>query len=800
MNILASYNWIKEYLKTDLSPEEFAREMSLKSMSVESTEYLKVRYENVVIGLVKELKAHPDADKLRIAVTDIGGKDVEIVCGGSNLADDQRVVVALPGAKVRWHGEGELIELSATKIRGVESFGMICAPSEIGFEKYPCPERGIWDVSELTQAKAGTPFVEAFDMDDVLFDIEVTTNRSDAMNIVGLAREAGAALEQLFAWEAPTLNTLSALNTLNAPGLSVTVKEPDLCPRYMAVAIEGVKIAPSPLWLQTKLLTAGYKPINNIVDITNYILHEYGQPLHAFDYEKLAGGEIVVRKAKNGEKFLALDDIEYELDDSQLVIADQEKPVAIAGVMGGKESGTWDGTTTIVFEAATFDPISVRKTARKLNLYSQSQSMFEKGLSTESPAAALAHAVELALELAGGEVASDVLDERVEAYQPLTFPFRPEKARALIGADIEDAKMVEILERLGFKVKQSREAYEVEVPYWRDHDIEAEVDLAEEVARMYGYHNLPSQLPYQAPPTTQEDPVLAWEQNLKDLFMAAGYTELYGYSFVSAQDLENYDLDPEKALRIFNELTTEQTHMRTSLMPSLLKDIEANQGETPQARVFELQKVYIPRKGDLPDERTNLTIAQWGVDDVEVALLSLKGLLEYICAKTGVELEFVREKDDARWHFSRTATVKMNGEAVGMFGQVAEEYQRAFGIDKPVVAINLDMEDVLPQMKDTKRYEEIPEYPSVERDVAVIVGEFTEFGAIKNEVMKQSPLIESVSLVEVYRGVGIPEGKKSVTISLTLRAPDKTLESQQVDQVMAAVGKVLGEKFSAVIR
>lgn len=795
MNILASYNWIKEYLKTDLSPEEFAREMSLKSMSVESTEYLRDRYENIVIGLVKEVKAHPDADKLRIAITEIGGKDVEIVCGGSNLAHDQRVVVALPGAKVRWHGEGELIELSATKIRGVESFGMICAPSEIGFEKYPCPEHGIWDVSELTQAKPGTAFVEAFDMDDVLFDIEVTTNRSDAMNIIGLAREAGAALEQPFDWEAPALPAGGS-----GKDLGVDVKEPDLCPRYMAVAIEGVKVAPSPMWLQTKLLTAGYKPINNIVDITNYILHEYGQPLHAFDYEKLAGGEIVVRKAKNGEKFLALDDIEYELDDSQLVIADQEKPVAIAGVMGGKESGTWDGTTTIVFEAATFDPISVRKTARKLNLYSQSQSMFEKGLSTESPAAALAHAVELALELAGGEVASAVLDERADEYVPLTFPFRPEKARELIGADIEDTKMVKILERLGFAVKESGETYDVEVPYWRDHDIEAEVDLTEEVARMYGYHNLPSQLPNQAPPTTQEDPVLASEQMLKDLLMAAGYTELYGYSFVSAQDLEKYDLDPEQAIRIHNELTTEQTHMRTSLMPSLLKDTEANQGETPQAHVFELQKVYIPQKGGLPDERTNFVIAQWGVEDVEAALLSLKGLLEYLASKTGIALELVREKDDPRWHFSRTATVKMNGETVGVLGQVADEYQNAFGIDKPIVALNLDLQDVLPQMKDTKRYEEIPEYPSVDRDVAVIVGEFTEFGAMKDEILKQSPLIESVGLVEVYRGAGIPEGKKSVTLSLTLRAPDKTLASDQVDQIMKTVQSVLEKSFDAIIR
>jgi phenylalanyl-tRNA synthetase beta chain len=795
MNILASYNWIKEYLKTELSPEEFSREMSLKSMAVESIERLSEKFDAMVIGLVKEIKKHPDADKLNIAITDIGGKEVEIVCGGKNLAEGMRVLVALPGSKVRWHGEGDLVELKEAKIRGVSSFGMICAPAEVGFEKAPCLEGGIWDLTDLVDAKPGTSFVDAFNMDDVIFDMEVTTNRSDSMNIVGLAREAGAALEQEFEWNPQPLTT-----SHQSLSLSVQVDEPDLCPRYMAVVVDGIKVGPSPLWMQQKLLLAGYKPINNIVDITNYILHEYGQPMHAFDYEKLNGGEIVVRRAKDGEKFLALDDIEYELTDKNLVIADAEKSVAVAGVMGGKDSGTWDGTTKIVFEAATFDSVSVRKTARQLNLYSQSQTMFEKGLSSEAPAAALARAVELTLEIAGGSVASAVQDMRAKEYEPLHFSFNPEKARALIGVDISDDQMINILKRLGFVLKKEGEVYDVIVPYWRDHDIEAEVDFTEEIARMYGYHNIPAILPDQAPPTIAGDEDLAWEIWIKRSLAAMGYAEFYGYSFVSENDLTRYDLDPSEAMAIHNPLSSDLTHMRTSLMPSVLKDIEFNQGQRSDGRVFELQRAYLPQDGDLPSERTNLVIAHFGVQDIELTFQKLKGILEYVAKNSDLKIEFIREMENVRWHPTRSASVKLNGQHVGMIGQVAQEYQEAFGIDRAVIAADLDIEDAIAQMNIKRVYKSIPEFPAVHRDIAVVVDEKTEYLQVSDAIKKQSPLIESIELVEVYRGTGIDDGKKSVTISITLRALDKTLSSDQVDEVMNVVGKVLQDGFDGILR
>ncbi|MBU0614325.1 phenylalanine--tRNA ligase subunit beta, partial [Patescibacteria group bacterium] len=397
-------------------------------------------------------------------------------------------------------------------------------------------------------------------MDDVIFDIEVTSNRVDCMSMVGLAREAATVFKSPFNYKQIKLSEGSQEKSLN-----VSVKDPDLCPRYMAVVMDDIKVEPSPLWLQMRLLLSGHRPINNIVDITNYVLHELGQPLHAFDYDKLQGHEIVVRRARAGEDFVALDESKHELTSDNLVIADAMEPVAIAGVMGGLHSGVSESTKTIVFEAATFDPTSVRKTARGLGLYSDSQLLFEKGISSMSPQAALARAVELVKETAGGEVVSRVFDVQAGDYSPLHFPFDPKKVINLIGVHVDTDKMIDILERLGFSVKIQNAHYEVFVPFWRDHDIENEVDLVEEIARVFGYHNIPSVLPQNPPPMTMGDRALEWEDWTRQYLKSAGYTEFYGYSFVSREMLEKYDISPESALALHNPLSSELTHLRTSL-------------------------------------------------------------------------------------------------------------------------------------------------------------------------------------------------------------------------------------------
>lgn len=795
MNILASYNWIKEYLKTDATPEEFAREMSLKSMSVESIDYLKERFENMVIGEVKNLKAHPDADRLKIAITNIGEREVEIVCGGQNLCSGMKVAVALPGSKVRWHGEGDWVELQVTKVRGVESYGMICAPSELGFDKVACGAHDIWDLTNVTQAPAGTLFVEAMDLDDVIFDIEVTSNRVDSMSVVGLAREGGVVAGGEFVFTEP-----SEVDPGSGKELMVKVDDGDLCPRYMAVVIDGVKVGPSPLWLQNKLLLAGHRPINNIVDITNYILHEYGQPLHAFDYDKLDGHAIVVRRARTGETLEALDENTYELTENQLVIADVSNPVAVAGVMGGEPTGTKDNTTTIVFEAATFDPVSVRRTSRALNLYSDSQLLFEKGLSAQSPERALRHAVELTLEVAGGHVASPVYDVRSQNYTPLQFPWRSQKTRDVMGVDLSDEEMISILTHLGFEVQGVDGEYTVTVPFWRDHDIEEEIDFTEEIARVYGYHNIPITLPNQEPPTIYEDAQLIWESRTKNVLSSHGYTEFCGYSFVSTNDLERYDFDPIDAVALYNPLSSELTHMRTSLMPSVLKDIQANQGETSDGQIFELQRVYLKQENDLPKEETRLVFGEFGVRDVGESFLQQKGMLMLWAKSVGLDLRIERLTDDVYWHPTRSAAILHKGKRVGTMGQVAVQYQDAFKIERPVVLVEIDFQALVANMAVKRAYEPIPEFPAIVRDVAVEVDAQLEYEAIRSKLITMDPLLRSVDLKEVYQGDKIDTGKKSITLSLAIRSDERTLSSEEADGVVEKVGKVLTAEFDGIIR
>ena len=795
MNILASYNWIKEYLKTEATAEEFSREMSLKSMSVESIEYLKDRFENMVIGVVKELKVHPDADRLKVAMTDIGGKEVQIVCGGQNLCSGMKVVVALPGAKVIWHGEGEYVELKETKVRGVESFGMICAPSELGLEKAYCSAGGIWDLSELTSAPAGTSFVEAMDMDDIIFDIEVTSNRVDSMSIIGLAREGGVVAEGEFKFIEP-----ESIKEGSGKDLKVQVDEQDLCPCYIAVVIDGIKVGPSPMWLQNKLLLSGHRPINNIVDITNFVLHEYGQPLHAFDYDKLEGQTIVVRTARAGEVIETLDEKTYELSKNQLVIADALKPVAVAGVMGGEQAGTTEATTTIVFEAATFNPVSIRRTSRALNLFSDSQLLFEKGLSVQLPEIALARAVELTLEIAGGYVASTVYDIRKVEYVPLQFPWNCQKSRNVIGVDLSDEDMIKILEKLGFVLDGSGGQYQVTVPFWRDHDIENEIDFTEEIARIFGYHNIPITLPNQEPPTVYADQALLWEDRTKMLFCSHGYTEFCGYSFVSAHDLERYDLDPSDAVELYNPLSSDLTHMRTSLAPSVLKDIEMNQGQVQSGQIFELQRVYLKKEGDLPKERTRLVFGEFGVKDVNQAFLQQKGMLLLWAKNVGLEIRLERLEDDVYWHPTRSASIMYKANRVGIIGQVATQYQNAFGIERPVMMVDLDFEAVVADMNKKMRYEPIPEFPAIIRDIAVEVDAKLEFSQIKSALLNLDSIIRSIDLKDVYQGEGVETGKKSLTLSIILRSDSQTLSSEVADSVIEKIATVAIGKLSAKMR
>ncbi|MEK9155595.1 MAG: phenylalanine--tRNA ligase subunit beta [Patescibacteria group bacterium] len=794
MNILASYNWLKEYVITSLSAEEFARELSLRSMSVETIERWNDRFESMVVGVVKAAEKHPKADRLLVATVDCGDQEVSIVCGGTNLAAGMKVLVALPGSRVRWHGQSEWTTLEKTVIRGVESYGMICAPAEVGFDKIIIGDHDIWDLGEITDAVAGTPIVKVLDLDDVVFDVEITTNRPDAKGIVGLAREAGVAVDADFVWEPVSLPK----GTSDLP-LSVRIEDTERCHRQMAVVLKNVTIGTSPWWMQKRLLLSGIRPINAVVDITNYVMLEYAQPLHAFDYQAVEGSELVIRAGAKGEQIVALDGKTYDLN-GHLVIADAKKPLDIAGIMGGEHTGISRETTTLVFVASSFAAAAIRRTARALNIASEAQLLFEKGLSVEMPPVALARAVALTLEICGGVVASEVFDERTKPYEPKVFPLRTDRVRDRIGVEIPDKKMIDILERLGFGVAKNGKEYTVTVPYWREDDIEGEIDFTEEVARMYGYHNMPAVLPASRLPEGSDDATLQWEAWTKRFLSHQGFTEFFSNSLVSTSDLECYAVSPKDAMAVFNPLSTDHTHLRPTLVPSVLRSVERNQALTASADIFELARVYMPREGNIPDERLALVVGSYGVEDAGTTFMRLRGVLELFAAKTGIAFLFDRLPEDSHWHAGRSATITLDGVPVGTLGQVANDFQVAFGIHRPVFLAMLDLESMLPAMRHTNRYVPVPAFPMVTRDIAILLDERTEYSKVQSIVCGSSSLVIDCGVIEIYRGEGIPSGKKSVTISVTMMAADRTLTTEEVDEVMATVAREIALRVDGVVR
>jgi phenylalanyl-tRNA synthetase beta chain len=799
MNLLVSYNWLKEYVKLKQTPEEFAARLSLSGPSVERIHRPGEALAKVVVGRIVKVKPHPNADKLRIAETDLGDMTKDIVCGGSNLKDGQLVAVALPGAMVRWHGEGEPVEIKETKLRGADSYGMICGADEIGLlEMFPKKdEREIVDLTS-TGAKPGTSLAEALGLDDVVFDVEVTSNRPDAFSMLGMAFEASAIMKAGMMWVDQGLPP-EAKGV--KPDLKVAVESKKLCPRYQALVMRNVKVGPSPAWLRTRLAAAGIRSINNLVDIGNYVMLEIGQPMHAFDYDTLKGKEIRVREAKAGETMKALDGNSYALKPGQLVIADAERPVAVAGVMGGQETGITDKTTTIVFESATFEPVSIRRTARALNLHSDSSQRYEKGLSTEMTSMALARAANLAAELSGAERVGKPFDVRAAKYKPLTFPFRPTRAVELIGVEIPPKRMRTILEALGFHVAGVSATWRVTVPYWRDHDIEGERDLVEEVARVYGYDNLPPVIPDGPLPLPETDRVLEAEDRVKRVLKGWGYTELMTYSFISKDLAEKSDCGVQDMLRVSNPLSEEFEYMRDRLTGSVLKVIAENQEEAVEGQAFELANVYLPRKGDLPIETPRLIIASWSRHEDGRDVYVIKGALESLLAELGIRnAKIERGAGNDVWHPGRSAAVNVDGKMLGGFGEFHPEFLRRFGIDRRVAAVSLDFGMLAALAHPAKSYMPIPAFPPVKRDIAFVLDRMHEHAKVSQAIVEANSLISGVSLFDVFEDERIGAGKKSMAYHLTFSSPDRTLTAEEVDADMEKIRAALKSGFGAEFR
>lgn len=827
MNLLVSYDWLKEYVSLKQTPEEFAGKVSLCGPSVEKILPAAVDLDGIYVGKINKIANHPKADKLKLVDVDLGratsGDRCRVVCGGSNLYEGQMVAVAVPNAKVRWHGEGDPIELEPTEIRGEKSEGMICAAGEIGLgEVFPVKDdHEILDLGkEIPGMKVnfGTPLAQALGLaDDVIMDIEITSNRPDCMGIVGVAREASVICGVPFIYRpaslpVPTVPRATSLKKQKRgtgderrAALNVVIDARDACSRYIGTHIEGVKVGASPWWLKRRLLSAGIRPINNLVDITNYVMYETGQPMHVFDADKLAGDTIHVRYAKTGEKILALDGKTYDLPDSVLVIADAEKPVAVAGVMGGEDTGSTEKTVNIVLEAATFDPVVVRKGSRKLLLQSDSQLRFEKGLSQIGSESAMARAIELVKELAGGEVANAPVDIQTKKYKPKSFSITIDEVNSLIGVEISKNEMINVLKRLGFKVKGSGKKLTAEVPWWRDHDIEASRDLMEEIARVYGYGKIPAKVPMDIAPR-KSDAIIVWEDKIKDLLAGVGYTELYGYSFVPKDLLTKTGFDSKELLHVQNPLTIDLEVMRPSLVPQLLDAVANNQERTDVLRLFECSNVYLRKDGkkgswsNLPDESPQCVIGYIEHKN-DTPWREAKGMVEYIFDTFDIgDVKWKRESKDDIWHPGRGAQAFKNNELLATVGEISPRYTEAFKIESRVGAAQLELRNIIKFAKTHKSYVAPTPYPESKRDLAIVVHQDLEYRDIELAVLRADNKICSVDWFDTYQGKGVDQDKKSVAMHLTIGSAEKTLTSEEIDAVVNKALLACKEKFGAELR
>lgn len=778
MNLLLSYNWLKEYLSTKESASDFAKKISLSGPSVDHINRFTPSFENVIVAQIKKIQPHPNAEKLRVCQADTGKETLQIVCGAPNIEVGQKVPLAMVGSKV-----GNM-KIAKAELRGVESFGMMCSQKELGLGE---DQAGIFILPDYV--RTGLSLEKVIPIEDYVFDLEVTANRPDAMSIIGVAREAAAILKSKFLYREPKPN----LKVKKELKLSVLVKEPKLCRRYQAIVMTNIKAESSPLWMQARLLSAGMRPINNLADITNYILLEFGQPMHVFDYDKLKGNEINVRSAKKGERIQALDGKTYELNQGNLVIADSGSPVAIAGVMGGEFSAAGLETKNIVLESANFNPVSVRKTARVLNLHSSSSNLYEKNPHPNGTESALLRAVELVMELAGGQIASPVFDQRSEKFKNKEIALNCENVEKVLGAEIKKTEIREILESLGFKVRENK----VTVPWWRDHDISGEHDLIEEVARIYGYHRLPSKLPQgEIPAGVGNAPEFEREDQSRDVISSLGFAESCNYSFVSEKIIKNCGLS--LGIKINNPLSSDFEYMRTSLAPGILQNLAENEGFFPAMKIFELSKVYLEKKDDLPEEKTSLVLACLAK---EGSFLEIKGALSVWAEKIHLKnLHFEISGQKSFWSKGKTLAIKAGEEELGHLGLVDQEVLYLFGLKKETALAEMDFEKIIVLAEDFPSYAPIAKFPAIELDLSLEVEENVLYQEIREKIEKTDDLIKKVSFLSVFQGGKMEKGKKALAVRLTYRDDEKTLTLSEAQAVQDKVVFALKKEYNISVR
>ena len=795
MNLNISYNWLKEHISTNDTAHDFAKKLTVSGPTIDHVNELKPTFKKVVVGEIISITKHESADKLQVCQVSIGEKKpLQIVCGATNILIGQKVPVATIG------GEVSNFEIKKASLRGVDSEGMMCSQKELGIGE---DNSGIYILPSYT--KIGLPLEKVMPLEDSIFDIEVTSNRPDAMSIIGLAREAAAITDAKFIHQdsKPNLKIEKDLK------LTISIKEPKLCSRYQAIVMSEVKVESSPLWMQQRLLSAGIRPINNLVDITNYVLLEFGQPMHVFDYDKLNNQSIIVRQSKKGEQLLTLDGKNYELIEDTLVIADGKAPVAVAGIMGGELSAVSDETKTIVLEAANFDHLSIRKTARGLNLYSSSSNLFEKALAPENTTPAILRAIELVVELANGKVASKLFDEASHVTKTKKIDLDQNDVKRILGLEIKLSDIKSILEKLGFMVSGTAEM-KVEVPYWRHNDIEGAHDLIEEVARVYGYDKFPAKLMSGELPHNHEfKKEFKIEDKVKDTIVGLGYSENINYSFISEKLIKNSSLKVDDNIKISNPLSGDFEYMRTSLMPGILQSVKENERMVKDLKIFELSKVYINQQNDLPIEKTDLSLAVCE-DSTDKAFYDLKGVLTVVLNKLNIDnFTFVPiKKPHLYWSGGESAEIMVNNKTIGMIGIIDRTTRQLFGIKKNTAAAEIDFASLIAVAKDSPIYKSIAKFPGIDLDISMEIEETVLYNDVVTEIKKVNDLIKHVLFLSVYQGdpqakngaSNIPTGKKALAIRINYRDDNKTLELDEAQKVQDKVVVKLKKAYNINIR
>lgn len=799
--MLLSRKWLNEFVPVDVDDRTFAEDMTLSGSKVEITEIEGEEISNVVVGRVVEIKRHENSDHMWICQVDVGEEaPIQIVTGAQNVSQGDLVPVAkhnstLPGG----------VKITKGKLRGEKSNGMLCSYKELGMTDNDWPYSvvdGIFLLNSDPDLKAkdlkpGDDIRTAIGLDDHVVEFEITPNRPDCLSVIGLAREAAVTYGKTMAQHEPVVKGGGIGNLTEL--LDVETPATDLCPRYTARMVRNVKIGPSPKWMRDRLRASGVRPINNIVDITNYVMLEYGQPMHAFDYRYVNGGKIVVRRAEDGETLTTLDGNVRQLNSSMLVIADEHRAVGLAGIMGGENSEIVEDTVDVVFESANFNGTSIRRTALALGMRTEASAKFEKGLDILNTLPAVNRACELVEMLGAGEVLDGTIDILNFVPQPKQLKLRADKINALLGTDIDAAEMCRILQELGFGVDGDI----ITVPSWRG-DVEHYSDLAEEVARFYGYNQIPTTAMTGITTRGGYSPEQMLERSLGTVCRSLGYDEIITYSFISPTYYDKIRLPEDsplrKSMKIMNPLGEDTSIMRTTVMPSMLEILTRNYNyRNKEAHLYELGRTYFEREDGMADEPKHLSLGVYGPEE---SFFTLKGAVETILDSIRAEdVTYVSEKSDPSYHPGRCAKVYVNGQEVGTLGQIHPLVAANYGVDAELYYADLKFDALFASRGADPEYQPLPKFPAVTRDIAVLVDKAVTVGAMESSIQAAAKgLLKDVTLFDIYEGAKLPTGKKSVAFNLVLRADDRSLTAQEADDEVNLVLERLKKDFGAMLR